>query len=62
MHYEINVSLNGTHFFATHKRSLRIKSDMEKVHKVFKEKFPESEGYVVSVTLYQTVGQVVTVE
>jgi len=57
MYYEINVSLNGKHFFATHKRSITTKWELEKVYKVFKEKFPESEGYSIRVTLYETVGK-----
>lgn len=61
MYYEINVSLNGMHFFATHKRSCRTEDEMKKVHTVFKEKFPESEGYQISVTFYQTIGQQITV-
>lgn len=49
-YYEINVSLNGVHFFATHKRSLTDERKMQEVLEVFKEKFPESEGYRISVT------------
>ena len=50
MNYEINVSLNGRHFFATHERSITNSSELMKVFKVFVEKFPESEGYKISVT------------
>jgi hypothetical protein len=56
MYYEINVSLNGTHFFATHKRSLVGDGKMNKVVSVFLEKFPEIEGYEVTVARYETRG------
>lgn len=49
-YYEINVSLNGVHFFATHKRSLTDKRKMQEVLEIFKQKFPDSEGYRISVT------------
>lgn len=47
--YEINVALNGTHFFATHERSLVSMRDLTKVLPIFRLKFPESEGYTISV-------------
>lgn len=56
-YYEINVSLNGVHFFATHKRSLTDKRKMQEVLEVFKEKFPESEGYQIIVTAQYAYGE-----
>jgi len=56
MHYEINISLNGKHFFATHERSLKTKAEYEKVCKVLEEKFPETEGYEISCTLWESKG------
>ena len=50
MSYEINVSKNGSHFFATAKRSLSTKSQMEEVFKSFVIKFPSEEGYLLSVS------------
>lgn len=50
MYYEINVALNGSHFFATHKRSLTSKPVMLKVLRVIDVKFPVSEGYTISVS------------
>lgn len=50
MGYEINVSLNGKHFFATHERSIPNSLELMKIFKVFVEKFPESDGYKISVT------------
>lgn len=50
MYYEINVSLNGRHFFATAKRSITTTSDLKKVYPVIKAKFPEEEGYKIMVS------------
>ena len=49
MGYEINVSLNGKHFFATHERSIRNTWELKKVLSAFKEKFPPEEGYKITV-------------
>lgn len=51
-YYEINVSLNGKHLFATAERSITNKSQMEEVYKLFEQKFPKSEGYILDVTLW----------
>lgn len=45
MSYEINVSLRGKHFFATHPRSLTSKTELLQVYKELEKKFPASEGY-----------------
>lgn len=57
MYYEINVSLNGQHFFATDKRSITNKQALEKVYKVFKEKFSPEDGYDIIVSRIETVGK-----
>ena len=56
MHYEINVSLNGKHLFATAERSITSKSQMEEVYELFQQKFPKSEGYTLDVTLWEKRG------
>lgn len=56
MHYEINVSLDGYHFFATHERSITSKEKLKKLKTTFQEKFPKSEGYMLSFTRYETRG------
>lgn len=56
-HFEINVSLNGKHFFATHMRSCRTEGEKDRVLNVLKEKFPTSEGYLISVTKWVIRGQ-----
>lgn len=56
MYYEINVSLNGKHLFATAERSITSEGKMESVYKLFLEKFPETDGYKISVTKWDKVG------
>ena len=55
--YEINVSQHGQHFFATHERSIVSEHKLKEVYKVFKEKFPETEGYEISVTYWTKSGR-----
>ena len=57
MYYEINVSLNGQHLFATDKRSVTSTQTLENIYKILKEKFPTEEGYNINVTQYETVGK-----
>lgn len=56
MYFEINVSLNGRHFFATSERSIQDAGKAESLYKVFLKKFPESEGYRVTVTCWEKTG------
>ena len=56
MHYEINVSLNGHHFFATNERSITSRDKLNKVWEAIRKAFPESEGYEMSATEYSEVG------
>lgn len=53
--YEINVSLNGKHFFATALRSAPTGRKVEELYEVFKKKFPESEGYKIMVSCLESV-------
>lgn len=57
MYYEINVSLNGKHLFATAERSITNNLKAEKVYLIFKEKFPEEEGYEIDITEWNKVGK-----
>lgn len=50
MSYEINVSRNGSHVFATHERSLTDTKKARETLYLFKEKFPEKEGYNVTIS------------
>ena len=40
MYYEINIALNGRHFFATDKRSITYIKDLQVKLKVMMEKIP----------------------
>ena len=62
MYYEINVSLNGQHLFATDKRSITDTHKLETVYNILKEKFPVKEGYYLTVTHYETVGKIIDME
>ena len=62
MYYEINVSLNDKHFFATDKRSITNKRALKEVYNVFKEKFPPEEGYDIIVSLTETTGRYIDME
>ncbi|WP_336784103.1 hypothetical protein [Paenibacillus illinoisensis] len=57
MFYEINVSINGRHFFATAERSLTTEAEFNKALGIFKEKFPESEGYKLSASKWEKSGR-----
>ena len=62
MYYEINVSLNGIHFFATDKRSIPTREKLEQVYKVLKEKFPEEEGYKLNVSFWEEIGHTIDMD
>jgi hypothetical protein len=50
MWYEINVSLNGKHYFATNERSIRTLPKAMSIAEHFKKVFPANDGYEVEVT------------
>ena len=62
MYYEINVSLNGQHFFATDKRSITNKIALKVVYNILKQKFPIEEGYDITVSQYETIGKFIDME
>ena len=53
MHYEINISLNGLHYFATASRSLTTETQAISVHKKLLLAFPVSEGYKLTVSYHR---------
>lgn len=59
MHYEINVSKNGVHYFATHKRSLDYKEKAMEMARHFEKVFPEKEGYCIDMTFVSTTGETI---
>lgn len=62
MYYEINVTLNGKHFFATAERSITNRWDLNNKLKIFINKFPKEEGYEISVTKWEKVGVTVNID
>ena len=46
-YYEINVSLNGRHLFATAPRSAKTEAEVDRIMKVFIKKFPKEEGFKI---------------
>jgi hypothetical protein len=61
-YYEINVSLNGVHFFATSQRSIKTESDLNYIYNVLKDKFTKSEGFKISVTYWEGSGKILKLE
>lgn len=62
MHYEINVSLNGMHFFATAERSIQSEEKLIQVYNALKAAFPEDKGYWVKATYWQKTGKEVNMQ
>lgn len=58
-HYEINVSHNGRHFFATAERSCVDRDRAKAVYLSLVDKFPESEGFLVTVCHCQVANEYV---
>jgi hypothetical protein len=48
--YEINVAKDGKHYFATNERSLTGSKEAENALKDFKKRFPEEEGFTVTIS------------
>jgi hypothetical protein len=57
MQFEINVSLNGKHMFATHRRSCTSRDQVRHLFGLFQVKFPEADGYRISVTQFDEAGR-----
>ena len=62
MYYEINVALNGQHFFATDKRSITTERALKEVYAVIKKKFPAEEGFDILVSRIETKGRYVNMD
>lgn len=60
MYYEINVALNGKHFFATADRSTRDAWSASLVMAAIRERFTAEDGYTVTCTMRENVGKQVT--
>ena len=56
-YYEINVSKNGKHFFATAPRSIVTRAKLGEVWEELDKRFPEEEGYGIMVTKQYQYGE-----
>jgi hypothetical protein len=56
MWYEINVSKDGKHYFATDKRSITTLARALDVRERLKMAMPEEEGFEYTITHWNTVG------
>lgn len=58
-YYEINVSLNGVHYFATAPRSMRgmLPAAAVQFARGIRARFPKSEGFEVRLTRWEGSGQ-----
>lgn len=61
MFYEINVSKDGWHLFATADRSITSEERLEEMCTLFVKKFPSKKGYVMSVVQWDKVGEIMSV-
>lgn len=62
MYYEINVSLNGCHLFATDERSITHIGELKALLPIFLQKFPESEGYNITASEYHKTGKGINIK
>lgn len=52
-------SLNGRHLFATHERSCRSIEEVKRVLEEVTKRFPESEGFAISIMRYEDAGKMI---
>jgi len=60
MWYEINVSKDGQHYFATHERSITTIDRAVEIRDRLKLAMPEEEGFEYTITQWQKTGIKVT--
>lgn len=56
MYYEINISRNGAHFFATAERSITDGVKLLKIYNALRAKFISADGYELTVTKWEKIG------
>ena len=54
MHYEINVSKAGQHYFATAERSIATCYKAKQLYLKLKAAFPEDQGYRINVRMWMS--------
>lgn len=52
-YFELNVSLDGKHLFATAPRSATTEHEHREIMKHFRDKFPVNEGFAINSTYYK---------
>jgi hypothetical protein len=57
MHYEINISKNGKHYFSTNERGLTWEDKAREVFFDLCRRFPKSEGFHVGMVFYPSRGE-----
>ena len=57
MYYEITVAKNGVHLFAMAERSAQSPWNARAIYEEIKTRFPEEEGYQVTVTRWKKRGE-----
>lgn len=62
MHYEINVSINGRHLFATAERSLTDKVQCIRVYDMLAKRFLKEDGFEINISLIERSGMRLTRE
>ena len=62
MYYEIIVSKNGHHLFATAERSIIARYQLDTIYSIFEEKFPKEEGYKITVQRWEKTGKFIEME
>lgn len=61
MWFEINVSKDGKHYFATHERSITTIAKAAEILARFKQAMPEEKGFKYTVTRYTTEGAILEI-
>ena len=59
-YYRINVSKNGKYLFATEQGCITLDFEAKRLTELLREKFPQSEGYKVSVTKWESKGTTIS--
>lgn len=54
--YEINISKDGKHYFATHERSITTINKAVEIRDRLKKAMPEKEGFEYTITQWQKTG------
>lgn len=57
MYYEINISKNGRHYFATAERSLTEEEAATAAYWDLVARFPESEGFKITISRWEHSGR-----